>query len=88
MRYHLKCRKLYKVARNIFGNVVISAYVESIDKKDLQKISENYSILKDDDECLCYDNDTIVLEFSNGNKVRFSNSEWASMTICRDFNAK
>jgi len=84
--YHLKVRKIYRVARNMFGDVVISAYIESCDKTELQNLSNKYKSLKDDDEILSYDSDTIILEFKNGNKVRFSSSEWSSISKCNDFN--
>lgn len=82
---YLKVRKIYRIARGIFGDVVISAYIECYDKKDLQITANKYSKLKDDEKVLDYDHDTIILEFKNGNKVRFTNSEWASISKCDDF---
>lgn len=86
--HYLKVRKIYKIARAIFGDVVISAYIECCDEKDLQRTANKYKHLKDEDISLSYDGDTIILEFKNGNKVRFTNSEWASMSKCDDFNCE
>ncbi len=85
MVYHIKSRSILNIAKKIFGNIVISAYIESTDKKDLNILSRKYSKLKEVD-ILEFDADTIILMFNNGNNVRFTNSEWVSISKCEKLN--
>lgn len=86
--YHLKSRHIGRIARNIFGDIVDSAYIESYDKEILQFAARKYR-----DRCknlnsnsLSTDGDAIILKFNNGNLVRFSNSEWATISKCEKLN--
>lgn len=82
-KYHLKSRKLLKIAKQIFGSLVISAYVENWDKSRLQRISKSFD---ETSKIIHYDGDTIILQFSNGNLVRFTNSEWANISKIETLN--
>jgi hypothetical protein len=82
-----KSINLETLARNIFGDIVKTAYFCS----DYQDIAEAKRELRDfDNSCNPFsdiiDNGSkdIVLEFVNGRKVRFTNSEWGEIQEIRD----
>lgn len=90
MKHLLKeTTKLTDIAKTIFGDIVNKVYlaeyyspllqteevtIEIIDK--CLKTSESES----SDNELSVDNINIVIEFKNGNKVSFNNSEWGSIS--------
>ncbi len=84
--YHLKNKKILTIAKNIFGDIVKNAYIAYFDKDLISGLVSSYKKLKDDSILLPYDSDDIVLEFSNGNLVKFSNSEWASISKIETLN--
>ncbi len=85
-KYILKeVEKVTAIAKNIFGDIVekvyyAMAYYETMDEQ--ASISHfNYEIENSFHTANSIDQDcmTIVIEFTNGKKVVFSNSEWGSM---------
>jgi hypothetical protein len=78
----MKSKSLLKQARSIFGELVVEAYVSHFDYdlKRLQKIDKELEKENTESGYLCYDGETIVLEFANGKLVQFHNSEWASIS--------
>lgn len=80
--YGLKSPRLKKIAVKIFGDIVENIfvaddYIQADKKRKLMDI-EN-TILGESKEYLCYDASDLIIEFKNGNFVRFQNSEWAFM---------
>jgi hypothetical protein len=77
--------KLLKYAKTIFGDVVVNAWVaddlilgRSAAIEAIYESSEAITVSRVGD--LDWSNILIVFEFSNGKKVAFSNSEWASIS--------
>jgi len=85
----VRSKLLLKYASQIFGDIVTDAYVilDSDMTKDEKKHDAICKInnLEYKDEFLRYDYTDIVLEFSNGKRVVFSNSEWAFISKLRDY---
>jgi len=83
-----KDRKLAEAARAIFGNIVKSAFVSTYDSRDTDSNSEieaefqqaSKSIEYGVKKYIAYGGLTIYILFSNGNMVKFSNSEWATIS--------
>lgn len=74
---------LTETAKNIFGDIVVSARVavdtfgnpfDSYYENELKKAALSFDKAED---VIRYDTLTIVIEFNNDRMVRFSNSEWA-----------
>ena len=85
-----KCSKTTKIAKNIFGNIVKDVFYA---KQHFEFCSEKETISEIDsmiensshiENSIDQDASTIVIEFLNGKKVMFSNSEWGSMTSLSD----
>lgn len=89
-KYLLKEDKnMTKVAKNIFGDIVNNAYYAEI---NYSFIPEEETILKLDklilnsvhkEEEIDQDAKVIVIEFINGKRVIFHNSEWGSMSALK-----
>ena len=85
--------KLLWVAKNICGPSVVNAWVATmhfdsdsvLDTNDeLNTISGRLAITPADTD-VSFDSETIVLEFTGGSRVYFSNSEWASFGIAENY---
>lgn len=80
--YGLKSDKLKKIAIKIFGDIIANVFVIDwyiqIDKIQKLKDIEKRIYFKSIGD-LTYDGMDLIIEFKNGNLVRFGNSEWASM---------
>jgi len=86
--------KLLELAENVFGNgIVVDAFVTTWAFADCthEEIShrldyEDERVFKNNDggglDLSCLD---IILEFCNGRKIIFSNSEWGSANIISNF---
>jgi len=85
---YTKTSELTKIAKNIFGDIVETVYVEHFSKSDnVNKIVEKILKNSKPDE-LQYDDNTIVIKFTNGRFVNFTGSEWCSITINEIINEK
>lgn len=75
---------LLSKAKRIFGDDLITgAWVTTWDYDKPGEIAERLTaaaFVDDGENELRYDAQTIILEFSNGVRVEFENSEWASMS--------
>lgn len=77
-----ECPSLLQTAKNVFGDLVVKAYVvspnyttfgEEFTQKELQNTMDAFHRVK----CsLSSASDKFLLEFSNGNLILFVNSEW------------
>jgi hypothetical protein len=83
-----KDRKLAEAARKIFGNLVKTAYVTTYDgldkdnsevEKRLKLNSQNWMLINETN--LRHDAQTILIEFSNGRLIGFTNSEWGGLFL-------
>lgn len=95
MRYILKeVDKVTEIAKNIFGDIVSKVYYADYyqDYEGQKNIVESmdYSIKNafNTEESIEQDGRNIVIEFINGRKVLFSNSEWGSMESFYDSEIK
>jgi hypothetical protein len=79
----VKSNVLLKLAKRLFGNVVINAYIMSDNTGEA--ISNVEKIVHNSKGNLRYDAANVVLEFSNGKKVLFENLEWASMELIEEY---
>jgi hypothetical protein len=76
-----KNKKLLATAKNIFGDIIENAYIVAWDDRGW----ENPTVFKDlaDDsfvkEISLNNYDKIIIKFSTGKDVMFTNSEWASI---------
>lgn len=77
-----KLEELLKSARNIFGNIVCDAYIESPSYEVYEKYHKRDIVCNKDH--IEYDGLTIVLVFINNKVVVFQNSEWASIVWDED----
>ena len=74
-----------EIAKNIFGDIVNKVYYAELhyDFRDeaIAIASIEYKIKHsfNDDKSINQDDKTIIIEFVNGKRVIFSNSEWGSM---------
>lgn len=100
-RYVLKeVGKVTEIAKNIFGNIVSKVYYADYyqDYQDYQDYEGRENIVEKMDyliknsfnteESIEQDGKNIVIEFTNGRKVLFSNSEWGSMESFSDSEIK
>lgn len=76
---YIPCENLRINANKIFNGLIEDAYIAS-DIDDRTKNYFNNLLDIDEQKELCYNAEIIVLKFSNGSIVEFSNSEWGSIT--------
>jgi len=79
---------LLKAAKQMFGGIVVQAWI-SVNILSWDTLGDSESKLDHAESSCCfelsnsnsiaYDGEMIVLEFSNGKQVFFSNSEWGAM---------
>lgn len=62
--------KLRDYCVSIFGDIVKTAYITTY-------YDETFVCF--DNNILSYDAQSFIIEFTNGNKIEFNNSEWASL---------
>ena len=85
-----KNKDLLKAAKRVFGDeLVINAWITTLDagfEPDYvrSRLDEETSNVQPGKSELRYDAQNIVIEFCNGRKVLFTNSEWASMELTKD----
>jgi hypothetical protein len=75
----VKNDNLLDVVKQIFGDLAVAVYTTMT---DVNKIQDEESIMiheTDTEVQLGFDTTSFVIEFVNGNRVEFTNSEWASM---------
>lgn len=83
MVYLRKHEALLKSAKNIFGDIVAEAYLVyeyyagDSDEDIENEFRSSVNSLTTKDNSISYDGCKIALEFTNGKKVSFGNSEWA-----------
>lgn len=81
-----------KIAKNIFGDIVHKVYFSSefygSEDETISRIDRDINSGFNRDDCIDQDCKTIVIEFVNGKKVVFSNSEWGSMEAFNDSEVK
>lgn len=81
--------KLLRQARAVFGDLVKKAWITGYhydhmpqgEAEGLLTASAKRLHAAQKKDELRYDNESIVLEFSNGRTIMFSGSEWASMNV-------
>ncbi len=68
---------LLNSAKLIFGDIIVSAFITTEVKEDLNYTEASF--FTEVDNYIEYDGEDIILTFSNGKSVLFTNSEWASI---------
>ena len=89
--YILKENKsVTEIAKNIFGDIVCKVYYAGVhygsieEERVISTIDNEIKTAFNSDTSIDQDGRTIIIEFVNGRKVIFSNSEWGSMEIFND----
>ena len=78
-------KDLLKIAKNLFGDIVQSVYYAYwYDKNvNIKEYTERFDMYEkqssNNDLTIDQDDKTIIIYFTNGKKVIFSNSEWGAM---------
>lgn len=75
---HIENKSLSEYCSEVFGSVFKKAYLEVFVYKETELESQIANEKNLDFSDGQYDTRTIVIEFTNGNVVKFTNSEWAS----------
>lgn len=83
MRYLAKKDEVLETAaKRVFGDIVVSAYSCGIyfqDRKPNRSLYSAIKMYKDESPEINNGSKDICIEFTNGRKVLFTNSEWGSM---------
>lgn len=77
-------KELAQLVRKVFGPNLVSKcyyviYNSGLEKEDLLALSQTKKEIVCEKGVLDYSCKDILIEFVNGNKVLFTNSEWATM---------
>lgn len=76
-----------KIAQNIFGDIVQKVYYADLhynhvdEAQTIATIDKAIENASNSETSIDQDTRTIIIEFINGRKVVFSNSEWGSMEV-------
>lgn len=86
-------KKVTEIAKNIFGDIVAKVYYAERDYSDdynrvVNSINHSIETAFNCEESIEQDGKDIVIEFTNGRKVMFSNSEWGCMESFYDSDIK
>jgi len=74
-----------QIAKNIFGDIVEKVYYAEIayafiaESETIERIDNQIESASNQENSIDQDCKTVVIEFVNGRKVIFSNSEWGCM---------
>lgn len=83
-----KDKKLTELAKEIFGDIVVTAYVTTYvydcSNDDVMDRLDSEGFNNAIDEYIDYGAQKILIKFTNGNIVEFENSEWATIDIAND----
>lgn len=83
-----KDKKLTELAKKIFGDIVVMAYVTtyvySCDNADIISRLNAESFDNDKSSYIDYGAQKILIKFTNGKIVEFENSEWATIDTAND----
>jgi hypothetical protein len=78
--YLFRNGKLLAQVQRIFGeHVITDAWIADFSKEAVQRVSERFE--DDATASLDFSNMEIILEFINGRRVSFSNSEWGHIDL-------
>jgi len=78
------------IAKNIFGDIVHKVYYAEVhydhreESQTISMIDRQITSACNSEKSIDQDAKTIIIEFTNGRKVVFSNSEWGSMEAFSD----
>ena len=78
--------ELFEKVKLIFGeDIVKNAYFtthkteDCLEKDVINRLNDSKKHVYLDNNYLCMDNQEIIIEFSNGRKINFGNSEWGGI---------
>lgn len=86
MRYLMReDTRLSTVAKNVYGDIVDTAYIGTLYYKDSDPTPTDYDTIDSyagtETDQISNDKLMIVIQFTNGRKVLITNSEWGSIRI-------